>query len=49
MQTLTHQLLNNTKQMLYKSNKHKMNNLIKYATQEHMGYATIQYTRSFIL
>ena len=40
MQTLTHRLKNNAIQMLYKSNKHKANNLIKYTTQEHAGCVT---------
>ena len=40
MQTMTHKLKRNTIQMLYNINKHKMNNLIKYTTEEHTGYVT---------
>jgi len=40
MQTLTHKLKHNTIQMLYKTNKRKENNLIKYAMQEHTVYVT---------
>ena len=41
IQTLTHKLKHNTIQMLYNTNKHKMNNLIKYTTEEHTGYVTV--------
>ena len=40
MQTLTHKLKHNTIQMLYNTNKHKMNNLIKYTAEDHTGYVT---------
>ena len=40
MQTLTHKLKHNTIQMLYNTSKHKMNNQIKYTTEEHTGYVT---------
>jgi len=44
MQTFAHKLKHNAIQMLYKTNKHKKNNLFKYTTQEHTGYVTSNYT-----
>ena len=44
MQTLTHKLKSKTMHMLCKSHKHKMDNLIKYTTQEHPGYVAMALT-----